>query len=93
MIQIALCDDNLEELLNMTRLVDEYKIEKLIKCDYKTFHNGFDLIETLESGNRFDIYCLDIIMPMFTGIDIAKKIRTFDKNAIILFFSSSAEFA
>jgi two-component SAPR family response regulator len=47
----------------------------------------------LEKGKRFDIYCLDIMMPGFTGIDAAKEIRTFDKTAPILFFTSSPEFA
>jgi DNA-binding LytR/AlgR family response regulator len=33
------------------------------------------------------------MMPGFTGIDAAKEIRTFDKTAPILFFTSSPEFA
>ena len=33
------------------------------------------------------------MMPGFTGIDVAKEIRTFDKTAPILFFTSSPEFA
>lgn len=93
MIHIALCDDNSDDILNMTRLVDEYKIEKTLNCDYKTFENGLDLIATLELGNHFDIYCLDIVMPKLTGIDVAKEIRNFDKNAVIIFFTSSVEFA
>ena len=32
-------------------------------------------------------------MPGFTGIDVAKEIRTFDKTAPIIFFTSSPEFA
>ncbi len=32
-------------------------------------------------------------MPGFTGIDVAKEIRGFDKIAPILFFTSSSEFA
>jgi len=61
--------------------------------EYAVFPNGFDLISALEKGKRFDIYCLDIIMPGFTGIDVAKEIRAYDKTAPILFFTSSPEFA
>lgn len=32
-------------------------------------------------------------MPSFTGIDVSKEIRSFDKTASILFFTSSLEFA
>ncbi len=93
MLQIAICDDNIDELSNMVQLIDLYRTSKNFNCEYATFPNGFDLISALEKGKRFDIYCLDIIMPGFTGIDVAKEIRSFDKIAPILFFTSSSEFA
>lgn len=93
MIHIAFCDDDFDDVLKMTRLVDEYKIEKSLNCVYETFDNGLDLISFIESGNRFDIYCLDIIMPKLNGIVVAKEIRNVDKNAIIIFYTSSVEFA
>lgn len=93
MLQIALCDDNIDELSNMVQLIDLYRISKHLSCEYAVFPNGFELVSALEKGKRFDIYCLDIIMPGFTGIDVAKEIRGFDKTAPILFFTSSPEFA
>ncbi len=93
MLQIAVCDDNIDELSNTIHLIDQYRLSKNLNCQYAAFPNGFELISTLEKGKRFDLYCLDIIMPAFTGIDVAKEIRTFDKNALILFFTSSSEFA
>ena len=93
MIQIAVCDDNIDELSNMAQLIHQYRSSKHLDCEYAVFPNGFELISALEKGKRFDIYCLDIIMPGFTGIEVAKGIRTFDKAAPILFFTSSPEFA
>lgn len=93
MIHIAICDDNLDELSVMTQLVNQYISEKHINIEYTAFTNGIELISTLEKGSRFDLYFLDIIMPSFTGIDSAKEIRRFDKNAPIIFFTSSSEFA
>ncbi len=93
MLQIAVCDDNIDELSNMVQLINLYRTSKNFNCDYAVFLNGFDLVSTLEKGSRFDIYCLDIIMPGFKGIDVAKEIRGFDKTAPILFFTSSPEFA
>ncbi len=93
MLQIAVCDDNIDELSNMVQLIDQYRASKNLNCEYAVFPNGFELISTLEKGKIFDIYCLDIIMPGFTGIDVAKEIRGFDKTAPILFFTSSPEFA
>ena len=93
MLQIAVCDDNIDELSNMVQLIDQYRASKNLNCEYAVFPNGFELVSTLEKGKRFDIYCLDIIMPGFTGIDVAKEIRQLDKHSQILFFTSSPEFA
>lgn len=93
MLQIAVCDDNIDELSNMVQLINQYRASKNFSCEYAVFPNGFELISAMEKGKFFDIYCLDIIMPGFTGIDVAKEIRTFDKTAPIVFFTSSPEFA
>jgi DNA-binding LytR/AlgR family response regulator len=93
MFQIAVCDDNIDELSNIAVLIDLYRTSKHLSCQYAVFSNGSELISVLEKGKRFDIYCLDIIMPGFTGIDVAKEIRIFDKTAPIIFFTSSPEFA
>lgn len=93
MLQIAVCDDNIDELSNMVHLINQYRTSKNLDCEYAIFQNGFDLVSVLEKGKRFDIYCLDIIMPGFMGIDVAKEIRAFDKTAPILFLTSSPEFA
>lgn len=93
MLRFAVCDDSIDELSNMVQLLDQYRTSKNISCEYAAFPNGFELIAAVEKGKRFDIYCLDIIMPGFTGIEVAKEIRTFDKASPILFFTSSTEFA
>ena len=72
MLQIAVCDDNIDELSNMVQLINLYRASKNFSCEFAIFPNGFELVSTLEKGKRFDIYCLDIIMPGFTGIDVAK---------------------
>ncbi len=93
MLQIALCDESAEELSDLTELIDQYKDSRYLNCTYTVFLSGFELLSAAENGKRFDIYCLDIRVPGFIGIDLAKEIRAFDKNAAILFFASSPEFA
>ncbi len=93
MLSIAICDDNIDDLSNIAYLVDEYRTSKHLNCEYAVFHNGFDLMSSLNKGKRFDLYCLDIIMPAYTGIEVAKEIRQFDKLTPIIFLTSSPEFA
>ena len=93
MLKIAICDDNIDELSDMVSLIEEYRTRNHMEYTYTIFHNGFELMPVLEKGGVFDIYCLDIIMPTFTGIALAKEIRTLDQRAQIIFFTSSPEFA
>ena len=93
MLQIAICDDDIEDLSNMVQLLEKYRTLRQLNCEYSVFHNGFDLVSALERRKRFDIYCLDIILPAFSGLDLAKEIRTRDREVPILFFTSSPEFA
>lgn len=93
MLTIALCDDDPNDLAYMLSLLDDYRTKHIIDYEYSVFHNGFELMSALEEGNTFDIYCLDIIMPNFNGIALGKEIRAYDKNAPIIFFTSSPDFA
>lgn len=93
MLNIAICDDNIDDLSKMADLVDEYRTAKHLNCEYAVFQNGFDLISSLDKGKKFNLYLLDIILPAYTGIEVAKEIREFDKQAAIVFFTTSPEFA
>lgn len=93
MVHIAICDDNVSELANMAHMLEEYRTSRNLICEYTVFRNGFELISAIEKGKSFEVYCLDIIMPALSGIDVAREIRSLDKNAMILFFTSSSEYA
>ena len=47
MLQIALCDDNIDELSNMVQLIDLYRTSKNLNCEYRVFSNGFELISDI----------------------------------------------
>lgn len=73
MLRIAVCDDNINDLSVFVQYIILYRTSRNLNCEYTAFSNGFELISVLEKGKHFDIYCLDIIMPGFTGIDVAKE--------------------
>ena len=93
MIKIAFCDDDLSVLDEIRELLDRYRVERNQEIDYRAFHNQLDLLFAIDSGVRFDILLLDIIMPGGTGIDAAMEIRKYDSNVKILFLTSSTEYA
>lgn len=93
MIQIAFCDDNPKELSNLNHYMTQYNLDRNLNCDYDVFSNGLDLIAAIDNGKDYNLYVLDIIMPGLTGMDLAKEIRIRNKHAVILFLTSSPEFA
>ena len=93
MIKLAVCDDETSTLAHMISLLNEYRCVTPFEFECVSFHNGVELMSVLEQGKHFDVYCLDIVMPGFDGIQLGKEIRTYDKSAQIIYFTSSPEFA
>ncbi len=94
-MRIAICDDNKQELLQIRRLMDEYLNSRFTenKIEIYSFESSIDMITQIESGNHFDIFLLDVIMPNINGIRLATEIRSNDQVSKIIFLTSSTEFA
>lgn len=95
MIRIAICDDDITSLELLYHLVCAYLREKTQEeFMVRRFQSVYDLLECLESPNlSFHIYFLDIIMPMYNGIEVARMIRENDEYAVIVYTTSSSEYA
>lgn len=93
-MRIAICDDNLQELNNTKKIVSSYYQSIQVNVDIITFDNPTNLIKliNLPINNGFDIYFLDMIMQI-NGIEVAKKIREIAPDAIIIYTTTSKEFA
>ena len=93
MIKVAFCDDELSVLNELHILLDKYRVERNQELEYTTFQSPLELLNVIEKGTIFDVIFLDILMPGQTGINAAAEIRNFDKNAKIIFLTSSTEYA
>lgn len=94
MLKIAVCDDYIQELWNTSLMVEEFIKSKpeVDICEY-CFHSAHDLLESLDRDERFHIYLLDILMPEMNGIDVGAKIRERDEHAVIIYLTSSPDYA
>ena len=91
-MKIAVCDDDQYELGIIRELLDNYEASSNISFTVKYYNSSVELASTA-GFEKFDIYFLDIIMPVMNGLALANEIRTFDKAAPIIFLTSSSEFA
>ena len=90
MLRIAICDDDQEAIRQTELILDQ---NKQYVREYESFSGSIDLLAYLDkSKSRFDLYLLDIGLPVMNGIELAKKIRRHDFSAFIVFQTSYREY-
>lgn len=91
-MEIAICDDDKDELIFISSILNAYKQDRKVWMHCNTFHSASELLSTAQSG-KYDLYLLDVIMPGINGMETAKEIRSFDQDTNIVFLTYSSEFA
>jgi len=93
MLRIALCDDEQEQLESTHRILDEYLKERRLAAKVQTFADGEALLREMPQSGAFDVYVLDIVMPVMNGIDLGLRIRERDRDGMIIYLTTSPDFA
>lgn len=93
MLKIAICDDEAGELEEAYASIKKYCSNRTeLDIAARKFQHYSDLLDSIETHGRYDIYILDIIMPELNGIKLGMEIRKKDNDSIIIFLTSSAEY-
>jgi DNA-binding LytR/AlgR family response regulator len=85
-MKILVCDNLLEEVKRLKKLLDSLGYEAAV------FMAGADVIEYIRAGAAVDVCILDIIMPEMSGIELARHLRKNGYEGEIVFLSTSNEF-
>lgn len=94
MIRIAICDDSSIDMGIIKAFLEDYYAKKNCFCEISTFKNGEELLDTYEnSGNKFHLLFLDILMDKINGMETATRIRKMDDTVKIVFCTVSPEYA
>lgn len=89
-MRIAVCDDEAiarKSVVAMIRMSDYFTED----MEILEFTSGEELLRWYVQGHSADIIFLDIEMDRLSGIDTAKKIRSRDSRAVVIFASSHSE--
>lgn len=70
-MKIAVCDDDENELTRIKELLDTYASCNNQNFIIKCFSSSVELASTA-GFEKYDIYILDIIMPVMDGISLAR---------------------
>lgn len=94
-MNIAICDDQKNELENIKQVVSEYaKAHSELLVQVNCFLNPLDLLDDISKNGVPDIALLDICMPGVLGTEIAKEIQSkSEDNTDIIFLTTSSDFA
>lgn len=88
MFKIALCDDEIQQLNVMEKIIDKRLAQVNVEFVLEKYRSGESL---LGAKADFDVAFLDIEMPGMTGIDVAKKLFQKSPEVNIVFVSSHEE--
>lgn len=89
MLNIAICEDNAEDMLRLRRLLEQTEVPSKV-TGYTTAEG---LLEDLERGGcRYDLYFLDILLPGQNGAEIARRLRFWQDAALVVFLTVSEEY-
>ena len=92
-MKFTICDDTPSDLLAMETAINQYAKLNNISIDIEKHSNPDSLIKrVMFSPDDYRVFFLDIVMQS-SGIDLAAKIRKYREDAIIVFATSSKEFA
>lgn len=92
MLRIAVCDDAAKELVEISRLAKEYLAAHEMEAQVVEFSHPDALLSACEKTS-FDLFLLDVIMPMLSGIDVGRELRRRHNQAQIIYLTTSDEFA
>ena len=94
MVRIALCDDSLEILDEVSQYINKYADKKNIQSlEVFPFDSARSLKNALDDDKSFDIFVLDVYIDKEMGTALAKNIRRRGIDSPIIFLTTSIEHA
>lgn len=94
MLNIAVCDDEPQHLLQNTGWLQDYLDDHpLLNGQIHTFENGRELLAHVEREGGFDLYLLDVIMPDLNGIQTGFRLREQGEGGEIIYLTTSTDYA
>ena len=90
MLQLAICDDNQEDLIQIENTVKSCLLLHHIQHNITTYHSGEEL---LQSEKEYQIYLLDVSLhETRNGIDLGCELHNRNKLALIIYITSYEEY-
>ena len=90
-MQIAIIDDQKEDLLHLSNCLKRYGLETSQSFEIHAFQNAVDFFK--EYAPIYDFIIFDIDMPELNGMEAAKKLRETDSDVPLMFVTNMPQYA
>lgn len=84
--QIAVCDDDLNDLKETEQSTREICFEENICACFVSYENSLALLNDLKEGKKFDLLLLDVLMPDLNSMELARCLRESKQNTSIYIY-------
>ena len=91
MINVCIVEDEAEQAKLLKNYISRYGNDNKQQFSITYLSDGIDLVDEYQS--QFDIILLDIQMKHLDGMAAAEKIRKIDSDVIIIFITSTVQYA
>lgn len=92
-LHIAVCDDESIDRQQIANLTNEIMMAEELSCSISSYENATVLLASIQSGVRFHVLLLDVIMDALDGMEFAAVLRKLGNQTAIIFISSNREMA
>ena len=82
--KIAICDDEPQHITKIRNILYDHETDNYTEPEM--------LLKAISGGKRYDVLFLDILMPNLDGISLARELREYDKDMLIIFITSNLNF-
>lgn len=91
-VTVAVCDDEKEVLPYLSRRIYEVFQKYHVPAVTEEYSSPTQLWRTIQGGEEYEIYFLDIDMPKIDGLEFAKLILQKQPEAVVIFVSAKEEY-
>lgn len=91
MVRITIVEDDPVDLARLTDCLRQYEAEQGERFDVKSFSNPSDFLSTYRSD--CDLIFMDIELPLFNGVDVARQLREIDNVVTLVFITNMEQYA
>lgn len=92
-MKVAVCEDEDVQRDYLCALVEEWAEHNGISCQADGYVSAEQLIFSFDGAFPYQVYILDIQMGKMNGMELARKIRVEDSQAVILFLTGLRDYA